>query len=139
MELIIRGSEDILTQELGNWLCSVLKDKILMRVNDSKLIAWDNYLTNDSAVTRLYKRDYKASEVIIFAGQNLSCVVADGMIIIRFNLTKFVPGFDRWKLSTAIKTLNYGTLQVKGCHVFTDAFNSLKDDLPDLIRLYYRR
>ena len=137
MQLSIRGPQDVVTSEFGQWLCLILKARLEKHLNSPKLQKWDQYLTSTSVVKRLYTRPYTVSEVVSFAAKHLSCVVVTGLLIIRFDSTKFVPGFDRLPLTTAIKLLSHGNRDIEGCPIFRDAFESVKNQIVDLARLYY--
>ena len=74
----------------------------------------------------------------MFAADNLLCTCANGEVVITFNKTKFVQGYDRLQLVTLIKTINYGTLDIKGCPIFTDTLKYFETNIDTYIKLYYR-
>ena len=137
MELRIRDSQMILDEAFGHWLIPIIKTKLISNIRKYKFNNWDEYLTSSTAVARLYDRKYTAAEVVIFAAKNLVCKGASGEIVISFDNTKFVPGFDRLRLNTIIKTINYGTLEVKQCSIFTDTLNHFADNIDKYVSLYY--
>lgn len=138
MELRIRDSANIIGVDFGYWLIPKIRAKLVSNIKNYYLVNWDKYLTNTETIKRLYKKDYKAAEIIIFAANNLVCTGTDGELVIRFNDVKFIPGFDRLNLGVAVKTLNYGTLDIKGCSIFTDTLTSFADDIDTYVSLYYR-
>ena len=115
-----------------------IRAKLIVNAFNYKLQLWDKYLSESNSVKRLYNKDYKALDVILFAANNLVCKGTDGEVSIQFNDTKFVPGFDRLKLGVIVKTINYGTLDVKACSIFTDTFNYFAKDIDIFVKEYYK-
>lgn len=138
MRLLIRDSSKLVDKEFGNWLQLRIRAKLIVNAFNYKLQLWDKYLTESDSVKRLYNRDYKALDVILFAANNLVCKGIDGEVSIQFNDTKFVPGFDRLTLGVIVKTINYGTLDVKACSIFTDTFNYFAKDIDTFVKEYYK-
>lgn len=138
MELRIRDSNKFIDVQFGLWLIPRIKTKLISSIRKYKLNTWDTYLTEDASIKRLYKKDYKAEDVITFAADNLSCTGVDGEISIQFNFNKLVPGFDRLRLTTIVKTINYGTLDIKSCPIFTDTFNYFAKNIDTYVGIYYR-
>lgn len=138
MQLYIQGPNQLINKEFGQWLCSRISLKLISSIRKYNLTSIEEYINKTETIPRLYKRAYKVSEVIIFAAQNLSCIADNGYIILRFDTTKFVPGFDRVKLLALIKLINYGNLEVKGCHIFTDVLRSIENDITYLVKQFYR-
>ena len=138
MELRIRDSNNIVDEEFGHWLIPRIKTKLISNIGTYKLQNWDKYLTDSTTLKRLYEKDYKAADIVVFAANNLVCTGSDGDISIQFNTNKFVPGFDRAKLITLVKTINYGTLDTKGCPIFTDTLNYFAKHINNYVNMYYR-
>ena len=137
MELRIRDSQGFVDESFGYWLIPRIKAKLISNISKYKLANWDKYLTESETLNRLYKKDYKTTDVIIFAANNLVCKGADGEITIHFDNTKFTPGFDRLRLDVIVKTINFGTLDTKGCSIFTDTLNHFAKDIDTYVGLYY--
>lgn len=137
MELRIRDSQQVIDEGFANWLSFLIKTKLISNIGKYKLVNWDKYLTTSDSVNRLYKKDYRTSEVIIFAANNIVCSCVPGEVVITFDNTKFVLGFDRLRLSTIVKTINYGTLDIKGCPIFIDTLTYFEENIDTYIRLYY--
>ena len=138
MRLLIRDTSKLVDREFGNWLQIRIRAKLIVNAFNYKLQLWDKYLSESDSVKRLYKRDYKALDVILFAANNLVCKGTDGEVSIQFNDTKFVPGFDRLTLGVIVKTINYGNLDVKACSIFTDTFNYFAKDIDTFVKEYYK-
>lgn len=137
MELRIRDSNQIVDVEFGNWLISLIKVKLLSSLTKYNFDKWNEYLTKSDKLTRLYTRNYTVFEVVRFASTNIVCKGSDGDISIQFDNTKLVPGFDRLHLHTIVKTINYGTLDIKGCPIFTDTFDYFSKDIDTYVSMYY--
>lgn len=138
MELRIRDSEGFVDKGFGWWLVFRIKVKLISNIKNYKLDNWDKYLNEATELNRLFNRKYKTADVITFAAKNIICEGSAGEITLRFDDTKFVPGFDRLKLTTLLKTINFGTLSIKGCPIFSDTFNYFSEDIDTYVRLYYR-
>lgn len=139
MELRIRDSQMILDEDFGRWLLPIIRVNLISSIRKYKFDLWNEYLTSSTSVNRLYDKTYTANEIIIFAANNLIYKGSTGEIIISFDNNKFVPGFDRLRLATIIKTINYGTLEIKQCSIFTDTFNYFAENIDKYVGLYYNR
>ena len=138
MELRIRDSKGFVDTSFGTWLIPRIQARLISRISKYNFSAWDEFLTKDSSLSRLYKKTYKAADIILFASKNIVCTGVDGDITIHFNYTKFTPGFDRLPLNVIVKTINYGNISLKGCPIFTDTLNFFAEDIDSYIRIYYR-
>lgn len=139
MELRIRDSQQIIDEAFGKWLIPRIKTKLISSISRYKFANWDNYLSTSDNIPRLYEdKEYTAASIIIFAANELVCQGGPGEIVIEFNTNDFVPGYDRLKLTTIIKTINYGTLDIKGCPIFTDVLDHFARHISTYARLYYR-
>lgn len=138
MELRIRDKNNLIDTDFGNWLIPIVKTRLINSIKSYKLTHWDKYLSTSDAVSRLYNKIYKSSDIIVFAAQNLKCFGNAGEISITFDNTKLVPGFDRLLLSQAVKLLNYGNQDIKGCPIFTETFDFIAKDIDSYVGLYYR-
>lgn len=138
MRLLIRDSSKFVDRDFGNWLQIRIRSKLIVNAFNYKLQLWDRYLSESGSVRRLYNRDYKALDVIMFAANNLVCKGTDGEVSIQFNDKKFVPGFDRLRLDVIVKTINYGTLDVKACSIFTDTLNYFAKNIDTFVKEYYK-
>ena len=137
MELRIRDSQNIIDIDFGLWLLPRIRSKLVSNIQKYILVNWDKYLTNSDKLPRIYKKDYRTEDIIIFAAKNLVCKGVAGDISIQFDANKFVPGFDRVKLNVLVKTINYGTLDIKGCPIFEDTFKYFSTSIDDFVKSYY--
>ena len=138
MELHLIDANQIIDAQFGEWISQKICTKLLSSIKDYYLGNWDKYLTTSNTLTRLYTQQYKTSDILTFAANNLVCKGVAGDITIKVDNTKFVPGFDRLNLLTIVKTINYGTLDTKGCPIFTDVFNEFSEHIDEYVRMYYR-
>lgn len=137
ISLNLHDSNKIIDIDFGYWLASKIKLKLLSNFRNYKFTNWDNFLNESKDIVRLYKRTYTVYEVVVFASSNIVCNATEGNIVISIDNNKLVPGFDRLKLSTIIKTINYGTLEIKGCPLFTDTFNHFAENIGEYASIYY--
>lgn len=138
MELRIYDDKGFIEKSFGEWLIPRIKVKLISNISKYKgLVNWDKYLTKSSTLDRLYDMNYHSSDIVVFAAKNLVCTGTDGEITIHFDYNKFVPGFNKLKLDTIIKTINYGTRDTKACPIFTDSFDYFAEDIETYVRQYY--
>ena len=137
MELKIHDPHEFLTIDFGKWLVSTIRSKLIHSISKYNFARWDNFLNTSEVFKKLYVNNYKTETLIIFAANNIVCKRAGEDLVVRFNNTKWVPGFDRVNLYSLLKTINYGTLDVKSCPIFTDVFKSFKDNIQTYVNLYY--
>ena len=139
MQLHLRDSNDLLDDKFARWLIVRIRFKLISSISRYNLTNWDKYFNTSKEVNRLYKdKTYRASDIIIFAANNLVYTSTKNEIRIFINNNKFVPGYDRLKLSVASKTLNYGTIDIKGCHIFTDVLEQFAKDINIYVAQFYR-
>ena len=138
MELRIKDENQIVDTDFDKWLIPYIRVKIFASLGQYNLQQWDAYLTTSKNVPRLYDKTYSTREVIQFACQHLVCKGVPSEISIQFDNTQFVPGFDRLRLTTLVKTINYGTLDMNGCPIFSDVFTWFIENIDDYIKFYYR-
>ena len=141
MELRIRDSTGIINVDFGEWLIPQISSELILNADHYNLELWDDYLNNSKDVKRLFKKTYQTKDVILYAANyrlnNLKCTGFEGHINIGFDNNKFVPGFDRLRLSTLIKTINYGTLDRKGCFIFSNTFHKFARNIEQYVQTYY--
>lgn len=138
MELRLSDKHQLIDTTFGTWLLPHVKREILRECTNTRLPMWDKYLTESQDIPKLYpKKTYHAMDVLLFAANNLVCEGVDGEIYIRLNSAKFVPGYDRVKLDTLAKMINYGTRDCFATSVFTKAFQKIADDIDKYLSLYY--
>ena len=137
MRLYIQHAPEKLDINFGYWLIERIKLKLISNINLSKMSLLDNYLSQSKDIKRLYNKKYTACEIIMFATNNLICFKGADDIVITFDNNKFVPGFDRLNLITAIKLIDYGNRDVKGCHIFRDTFDYFAKDIDKYVKLYF--
>lgn len=136
MRLHIYDEHKFVDEGFGQWLIPRIQFKLIQNLRKYKMGAWEQFLNESETISRLYSRKYHVQEIVIFAANNLVCKGIDGNISIEFRETS-VPGFDRLSLRGISKTINYGTLQIKGCPIFTDTFNFFAENINDYLELYY--
>lgn len=136
MYLKLTDSSNVIDYGFGLWLISKIKTRLLSNIDTKKLVHWNNYFSelpsNEASI-----QDNSSQQIIVFAVSNLTCKLNQGELIITYDQTKFIPGYDRLKLSTAIKTINYGTLSIKGYPIFSDTFKYFAENIDTYIKLYY--
>lgn len=138
IELRIRDASKIIDENFARWLVPYIRTRLIASISQYKLAQWDDYITNSTTITKLYDKEYKASDIIIFAANNIVYTCLPGEIIINFDNTKFIPGFDRLRIDTIVKLINYGTLEIKGCPIFLNTFNYFEKHIDLYVKYYYR-
>ena len=138
MQLRIRDEQGFIDQDFGRWIIPIIQTKLAKNINKYNLTNWTNYLNKSENISRLYtNKSYSAENIVLLASQSLVCKGTSGDISISFDSTKFVSGYDRLRLTTIIKTINYGTVDIRGCPIFTNTFNEIVEDIDSYVQLYY--
>ena len=138
MELRIYDSHNFVSVDFGMWLIPKIKARLIADINKYSLKQFDEYINTTTSLDKLYSRiQYHSKDIIVFAANNLTCSGDDGEIVIRFDLTKLVPGFNQLRLNDAVKLINYGNLEIKGCPIFTNVFKHFEEEIDSYIGLYY--
>lgn len=137
MELRIHDPHEFLTRDFCQWLVANIRAKIINSMRKYNLDKWTEFLNNSTMFKKIYKDTYKTETLIVFACNNLVFKRVNDDIVIQFDNTKWVTGFDRVNLFSTLKMINYGTLDMKSCPIFTDVFKSFKDNIQNYVNLYY--
>lgn len=137
MELRITDKEQILDTSFGRWLIDRMRFSLVRNFNNYNFTNWDKWLNETTSVSRLFDKNYSVLDIILFASKHIVCDGVNGELHIHFNNNIFVPGFDRWKLTTCIRTINFGNLEVKGCPIFTDTFDEFAEDIDNYVSVFY--
>lgn len=138
MKLHVTDSSEYVDLLFGQWLCSQIKNKLLSQINSYELTKLDEYLTTEDLIPKLYSRRYFAKDIILQGSQHLVCTGDSGNFFIHVDENVFASGFDRVKLVDLCKLINYGTLNLKGCSIFTDVFQYFSDNLTTYLHVYYQ-
>lgn len=137
MKLRIYDESGSIDTDFGWWLIPKISSAIISSINMRKLDRWNTYINETSDISRLYTRKYKVEDIIIFACNNLVCKGTPGEIYIEINPVINAPGFDRIKLSSICKMINFGVQGVKEYPLFTSVFKEFKSNITDYVRMYY--
>lgn len=138
MTLLLEDDYELITIDFGNWLIQKIKYDIITKLDKSKLILWDQYLSQNSSLPKLYKKSYRAADLIICAANSLICKGKDGKIKICVDDNVLAPGFDRVKLIQLIKLINYGTLDTKGYPLIQNVFEDVAKNINTYVGVYYQ-
>lgn len=137
MELRIREPNNFADRLFGLWLVSKIRTHLISNMKNYHFDQWNNYINKSEDIRKLQAKHLSVEQIIIFASDNITCTCVPGELVISFNLKKFVPTFDRLSLNTIIKTINYGTLDIKGCPIFTDTLKEFEKNIDNLLSSYY--
>lgn len=139
MKLKVIDNNNVVDNDFAEWLLRYIQQKLLLKVNPSKLQNWSKYLTTSDSVSRLYSREYSAVDVVTQGIENLQVsFVSSNEFEIHINPRKFTLGFDRLPLETACKMIDFGNLQVRGTAIFSSTFEETIQELDILAMQYYR-
>jgi hypothetical protein len=138
MTLLIEDKQGFVDLFFGKWLIPKITADIINRIDKSKLLKWDDYLTNSSSLARIYSKNYRAYDVLVFAAKNIICTGTKGSIVIKIDDNIMMPGFDRVKVKDLVKLITNGNLEVKGYPVVSDVFNDFANNINKYMRLYYQ-
>lgn len=134
MHLEISSTSPVIDRNFGLWLIKYLRKDILRKLGSAKLTSWDKYFNEQFST--IYAKKISSEEIIKMGVQNLICNFASASIIIRISPNVYMPGFDRVKVESLCKLINYGNTTIPPVPIFTDTFNTVADNIEDYVRWY---
>lgn len=137
MKLVITDSSGFVDKQFGEWLLDKIILYILSQAAKYNFSKWDKYINTTESFKRLYTKHYKCHELVKEIANSLTVLEITDGIEIRIDPNNFLQGFDRIRLETFGKLLNYGTLTIKGTSLFTDSFNYFEKNIKSFFNTYY--
>lgn len=119
------------------WLLPVIRDYVISSVDENKLIKVDEHINNNKYFHTIFKNKISSKDVIVAAMYNL--VVNDywNRTIISVDNNAIVPNTTT-KISTVIKTVNFGTMSIMGYPIITTRFKYIEDNIDAFYEMYLR-
>lgn len=136
MQLEIINPDDALTIEFGQWLIKQLQSEIAASIDPAKLTKWDLYFAKAEEYKSIYNKPVTTKSIILAGLKSFVCNVIPGKIIIRCNSTTFVPGMNCVNLEATCRLINYGTAELTGYPIFSEALARVAENINDYISMY---
>ena len=128
MELIIERTA-LIKDDFIAFLIAMIKSRLVsFKVDESRF----------RKMFDSYNQDISAENIIIQAAKNLKVYTFNYQYIIRIDESVLYNN-KSIRLIDLCKLLNYGNLEVEGCHIFTDTFNYIADNINNLFNEYNLR
>lgn len=127
MNITIIKNEKYTTQFI-TWLLSIIRVEVLSSINIGTLQKYEEEVFN------LYNVKISYYDVVKRSLNNLQILNSDKKYVIQVN-PNILYSNTNIKLINLINLLNYGTLQVQGCFIFSNVFENVQKN----IEIYYNR
>ena len=128
MELVIQN-DDQMSSQFISYLLNVIRSTIMEQIQD--------YLKFNFMFSK-YDSIINVQTIMSLAAQNFKSYIFQDKIIIKIDpLVNYLN--TQFKLITLCKFLNYGDLEIPGCHVFSNILNSIVTQLNDIYSEYTTR
>jgi len=135
MELKIENCKDV---QFILYLISFLKRYIVGSIDNRKLYALNMYIDSLPEYKSKLRRSINCKEIITIGAYNLTYYKYNGdLFIIKIDSNQKIFGLDI-KVEDACRLINYGTLNVSGYPIFTEAFKYIEENL-DILHYRYTR
>lgn len=117
-------------QDFIEWLIGKIQYIILRDIDWKKLKPFSDYQEHTKLFNPMNTHQKKIDfhEVVMLGIQNLSYIQVKDTWIISIKQDISYPGYYA-RVYDICKFINYGLLQVKGYPIFTEAFNTVNNDL----------
>lgn len=136
MRLEIYDAENVLGYGFGRWLVKQIQQQLIINLNQQKLVQWDIFFNSDDVYERISDIDIATKDILMFGIRNLICEIGASKIIVRINPNLFVPGFDRVRVDSVCRLINFGNSSIKGYPLFTTVLQKFADNINDYVELY---
>ena len=134
MKLIIENINDT---KFISYLISTIKSYLLYNYNYRKAQKLEDYLNTIPKFKSKFRRYISVKELIMIAAYNLRYKKFSSYYEITIDQNQKVFGIDA-KLYDICRLINFGTLDVNGYSIFSDAFNYVEENINTLYSLYRR-
>ena len=128
----------VIDKHFIRWLLPLIKYKILKDINNPQIKHF-NQLVSESNLLDTYKNnniEFDARRIILMSINNLRYTEHKDVFIIEIDNNKKVPGYSI-TLENLCKIINFGTLDIKGFPIYTNAFNHIVVNLKAYYGKYY--
>ena len=136
MKLKISDPNNSIELDFIKWIKDKIKDKILSDLNIKKLDIWTNYINEQQIYKSIYKKKVNCLDVILAGIYNLIYKYTFDGFVIMINPNINLPGFDRVKIASICKLINYGNQDISGYHIFTDIFEYFANNINEYLKIY---
>jgi len=131
MKLVIDNCND---KQFIIYLINFIKQYLIDHSRSQKFSSLDMYLNKIPKYKTKFRKSLTCHDIVICGAYNLVYRKYGKKYIITINENQKLFGLDA-KLYDMCKLINYGTLEIDGYPIFTDAFNYVQDNLE---MLYFR-
>lgn len=106
------------------WIIKYVQSEIRIQSKSKAFLSLDNALNSVAEFQSIYKKKYSSREIVLTATYNLVYNLYDNKCVIEINPNVYYAG-THVRLIDLCKLINFGTLNVRGSHIFTDVFDAI--------------
>ena len=136
MQLILDGSELLLTDEFAEWLLDRIKDLIIKSIDKQKLELCKQYINKNNVFTKVGIDEVDPFKIIQFCVSKLTFKEDPDGLRFLFSPTVMIPGLDRTSIDKFIRFITYGDTKLKGYSIILDKFKEVSNNIDQYIDLY---
>lgn len=114
MLLTVYKTSDDINDTYISKIMLIISEMIKRRVNKNKLLKWDKYIESTFSVKT------QAKDFIVKGAESLVCRSYLNRYIVYIDDNVKLNGI---KVATICSMINYGTIGIQGCHIFSEVFN----------------
>lgn len=134
MKLLVEKSAEY-NKDFVEWLIGVIRDEVLLRINDNYLDNMEYYLNTMLSNSTLSDDQIDLYLAVIQILDHLEYVNGFSHYHIQINPVARLSG-TTFKLLAIAKFINYGNQDVVGCGVFTESFSYIGNNIAEYYRTY---
>lgn len=128
MKLQIDRNKYPLNVSEQNKLLDFIKEKIILNVDESKLINWNEFIHSDKYKADKRTNNITATQIVVRGANNLVIDEEKDYLVIHIDKYKLVFEFSK-RLFDMCKMINYGNTFVKGYSIFSNTFQDISNNL----------
>lgn len=137
MKLEIIDPNNQLDHPFIKWLIKQIQKYCISHMRADKLKRWDTYFSTKQ-FRSIYKKHIKARDILTAGIYNLTYIHAGEAIQIQINPNTNMVGFDRIKISSLCRLINYGNQEISGYPILTDVFQHFSEEFTTYLEAYIR-
>ena len=132
MKLVLKSKETILDDRFIMHVINLFPSIVFSKENQRKLKAIDKYLQENVFTGR---RKFTTKQIINIVLKNMVYHTDGRNATIEISNTAVFP-FYIIKVKDVAKLINDGNLEIKGTHIFSDLFNTVKENIINIRNNY---
>lgn len=136
MILEILDPKNTIDNNFLSWLESKIRNKLISSIDRNKLKNWDIFINSNPVYKSIYKKNISTLDILISGANNLISSRSSESIQITINPKIYAVGFDRVKIRSLCKLINFGNRDISAYPIFTNTFKYFAENIQTYIDRY---